>query len=136
VERAAGRRAPRGPVKCRVCGRTLTEAVERKLRRCEDCPSTMDEGLYERLREWRSHRAKEQAVPAYVIFTDATLMAIAEDAPSNVAELSRISGVGALKLDKYGTDVLSLCAGEDPEVERAAEPDDPSAEVVADLTEE
>jgi DNA helicase-2/ATP-dependent DNA helicase PcrA len=136
AERAAGRRAPRGPVKCRVCERTLTEAVERKLRRCEDCPSTMDEGLYERLRDWRSRRAKEQAVPAYVIFTDATLMAIAEDVPSNVAELSRISGVGALKLDKYGTDVLSLCAGEDPEVERAAEPDDPSAEVVVDLTED
>ncbi|MCC9309672.1 ATP-dependent DNA helicase UvrD2 [Kitasatospora sp. RB6PN24] len=136
AERSAGRRAARGPVKCRVCGRTLTEAVERKLRRCEDCPSTMDEGLYERLREWRSRRAKEQAVPAYVIFTDATLMAIAEDAPSNVAELSRISGVGALKLDKYGADVLSLCSGEDPEVERAAEPDDPSAEVVADLTED
>ncbi|MDH6141711.1 DNA helicase-2/ATP-dependent DNA helicase PcrA [Kitasatospora sp. GP30] len=136
AERSAGRRAPRGPVKCRVCGRTLTEAVERKLRRCEDCPSAMDEGLYERLREWRSCRAKEQAVPAYVIFTDATLMAIAEDTPSNVAELSRISGVGALKLDKYGADVLSLCAGEDPEVERAAEPDDPSAEVDADLTED
>ncbi|MFE9422966.1 ATP-dependent DNA helicase UvrD2 [Kitasatospora sp. NPDC006697] len=136
AERSAGRRAPRGPVKCRVCDRTLTEAVERKLRRCEDCPSTMDEGLYERLREWRSRRAKEQAVPAYVVFTDATLMAIAEDAPTSVADLSRISGVGALKLDKYGSDVLSLCSGEDPEVGRAAEPDDPSAEVVEDLVED
>nr|WP_232247882.1 ATP-dependent DNA helicase UvrD2 [Kitasatospora azatica] len=133
VERSAGRRAPRGPVKCRVCGRTLTEAVERKLRRCEDCPSAMDEGLYERLREWRSRRAKEQAVPAYVVFTDATLMAIAEDAPTSVAELTLISGVGAMKLDKYGADVLSLCSGEDPEVDRAAESDDPSGEAVGDL---
>ncbi|MFE0464441.1 ATP-dependent DNA helicase UvrD2 [Kitasatospora sp. NPDC058965] len=136
VERSAARRAPRGPVRCRVCGRTLTEAVERKLRRCEDCPSGMDEGLYERLREWRSRRAKEQGVPAYVVFTDATLMAIAEDVPTSVSELTQISGVGAMKLDKYGADVLSLCSGEDPEVDRAAETDDPSGEVDADLAED
>ncbi|MFI9270488.1 ATP-dependent DNA helicase UvrD2 [Kitasatospora sp. NPDC052896] len=122
-ERAAGRRA-RGPVKCRVCGRTLTEAVERKLRRCEDCPSSMDEGLFERLREWRARQAKKQGAPAYVVFTDATLMAIAEDVPASTAELSRISGVGALKLDKYGSAVLSLCAGEEPE-----EDDDQAAAV-------
>ncbi|MGF1429980.1 ATP-dependent DNA helicase UvrD2 [Kitasatospora sp. LaBMicrA B282] len=133
VERSAGRRAPRGPVKCRVCGRTLTEAVERKLRRCEGCPSAMDEGLYERLREWRSRRAKEQGVPAYVVFTDATLMAIAEDAPTSTGELSLISGVGAMKLDKYGAAVLSLCAGEDPDEDQAAEADDLSGEAAGDL---
>ncbi len=115
AERSAARRV-RGPVKCRVCDRTLTDAVERKLRRCEGCPSTMDEALYERLREWRSANAKEQGVPAYVVFTDATLTAIAEDVPGSLAELSRISGVGAMKLDKYGSDVLLLCAGESPEL--------------------
>ncbi|QKW21463.1 ATP-dependent DNA helicase UvrD2 [Kitasatospora sp. NA04385] len=114
AERSAARRA-RGPVKCRVCDRTLTDAVERKLRRCEGCPSTMDEALFERLREWRSVKAKEQGAPAYVVFTDATLTAIAEDVPGSLAELSRISGVGAMKLDKYGSDVLLLCAGESPE---------------------
>ncbi|WP_374199871.1 ATP-dependent DNA helicase UvrD2 [Kitasatospora sp. SUK 42] len=113
-ERSAARRA-RGPVKCRVCGKALTEAVERKLRRCEDCPSTMDEGLYERLREWRARQARKQGAPAYVVFTDATLMAIAEDVPSSRQELALISGVGAMKLDKYGAAVLSLCAGEEPE---------------------
>ncbi|WP_431683989.1 ATP-dependent DNA helicase UvrD2 [Kitasatospora sp. KL5] len=112
--RAASRRAPRGPVTCRVCGRTLTEAVERKLRRCEGCPSSMDEALYERLREWRARQAKKQGAPAYVVFTDATLMAIAEDVPSSERELALISGVGAMKLDKYGAAVLSLCAGEEP----------------------
>ncbi|WP_380285520.1 ATP-dependent DNA helicase UvrD2 [Kitasatospora purpeofusca] len=112
-ERSAGRRA-RGPVVCRVCGRALTEAVERKLRRCESCPSTMDEALYERLREWRAAQAREQGAPAYVVFTDATLMAIAEDVPANRQELAGISGVGAMKLDKYGAAVLSLCAGEEP----------------------
>lgn len=112
-ESRASRRAPRGPVTCRVCGRTLTEAVERKLRRCEGCPSSMDEALYERLRAWRAAQAKKQGAPAYVVFTDATLMAIAEDVPADERELSRISGVGAMKLDKYGAAVLSLCAGEE-----------------------
>ncbi|MFB7662894.1 ATP-dependent DNA helicase UvrD2 [Kitasatospora sp. NPDC056138] len=116
VERSAGRKV-RGPVKCRVCDRTLTEAVERKLRRCEDCPSSMDEALFERLREWRAGQAKKQGAPAYVVFTDATLMAIAEDVPASARELALISGVGAMKLDKYGAAVLSLCAGEVPEDE-------------------
>ncbi|MEU8513661.1 ATP-dependent DNA helicase UvrD2 [Kitasatospora sp. NPDC048722] len=118
-ERAAGRKV-RGPVKCRVCERVLTDAVERKLRRCENCPSTMDEALYERLREWRAGQARKQGAPAYVVFTDATLMAIAEDVPASRQELAQISGVGAMKLDKYGAAVLSLCAGEEPE----EEPDD------------
>ncbi|GAB7181095.1 ATP-dependent DNA helicase UvrD2 [Kitasatospora sp. Ki12] len=113
-ERSAARRV-RGPVKCRVCDKALTDAVERKLRRCEGCPSTMDEGLYERLREWRAGQARKQGAPAYVVFTDATLMAIAEDVPASRGELASISGVGAMKLDKYGAAVLSLCAGEEPE---------------------
>ncbi|MCD0482824.1 ATP-dependent DNA helicase UvrD2 [Streptacidiphilus sp. ASG 303] len=111
-ERAARRN--RGPVKCRVCGRTLTEAVERKLRRCEDCPSSMDEALFERLREWRSVQARSQGVPAYVVFTDATLTAIAEDPPGSERALAGIPGVGPSKLEKYGADVLALCAGEEP----------------------
>ncbi|GAA3033219.1 ATP-dependent DNA helicase UvrD2 [Kitasatospora albolonga] len=119
AERSGGRKV-RGPVKCRVCDRTLTEAVERKLRRCESCPSDMDEALYERLREWRSVQAKKQGAPAYVVFTDATLMAIAEAVPSSERELALISGVGAMKLDKYGADVLLLCAGEEPTDESEA----------------
>ncbi|MFE3879723.1 ATP-dependent DNA helicase UvrD2 [Kitasatospora sp. NPDC059146] len=122
-ERSAARRV-RGPVKCRVCDKALTDAVERKLRRCEDCPSTMDEALYERLRDWRAAQAKGQGVPAYVVFTDATLMAIAEDVPANRQELALISGVGAMKLDKYGAAVLSLCAGEEPEEDSDGVEDD------------
>ncbi|MFF8259364.1 ATP-dependent DNA helicase UvrD2 [Streptomyces virginiae] len=116
---SAGERAPRprgrrGPVLCRVCGRTLTEAGELKLMRCEDCPSDMDEGLYERLRDWRAAQSKEQGLPAYCVFTDKTLMAIAEAAPSEAGELAMISGVGARKLDRYGADVLAICAGQEP----------------------
>ncbi|WP_327374287.1 ATP-dependent DNA helicase UvrD2 [Streptomyces sp. NBC_01216] len=114
VERGGGRRKRRGPVLCRVCGSTLTEAGEMKLMRCEDCPSDMDEALYERLREWRSEQARELGQPAYCVFTDKTLMAIAECVPSSDGELAGISGVGARKLDRFGADVLAICAGEEP----------------------
>ena len=60
------RARPRTPARCRVCGRTLTDAGEMKLMRCEDCPSDMDEGLYERLREWRAVQAR-RAGPARVL---------------------------------------------------------------------
>ncbi len=96
---AAARRKVRGPVLCRVCGATLTEAGAMKLMRCEDCPSDMDEGLYERLRDWRAEQARELAQPAYCVFTDKTLMAIAERVPTTDGELSSISGVGVRKLN-------------------------------------
>ncbi|MFI5981786.1 ATP-dependent DNA helicase UvrD2 [Streptomyces sp. NPDC051555] len=114
AERGARKRVRRGPALCRVCGKTLTEAGELKLMRCEDCPSDMDEGLYERLRDWRAGQAKELGQPAYCVFTDKTLMAIAEAAPSEAGELSMISGVGGRKLDRFGADVLAICAGEEP----------------------
>ncbi|KQX13856.1 ATP-dependent DNA helicase [Streptomyces sp. Root431] len=110
---AGGRRKPRGPVLCRVCGATLTEAGAMKLMRCEDCPSDMDEALYERLRDWRAEQARELAQPAYCVFTDKTLMAIAERVPTTDGELSSISGVGVRKLDRFGADVLAICAGGD-----------------------
>ncbi|WP_167747605.1 ATP-dependent DNA helicase UvrD2 [Streptomyces katrae] len=120
-ERGARRRGSRGPVLCRVCGRTLTEAGDIKLMRCGDCPSDMDEGLYERLREWRAGQSKLQGLPAFCVFTDKTLMAIAEAAPTEPGELSMISGVGGRKLDRYGADVLAICAGQEPAGE---DPDD------------
>ncbi|MFP8883627.1 ATP-dependent DNA helicase UvrD2 [Streptomyces mangrovi] len=114
VERGGGRsRRRRGPVRCRVCGRTLTDAGEIKLMRCEGCPSDLDEELYERLREWRSAQARQLGQPAYCVFTDKTLMAIAEALPDNETELSRIPGVGGRKLQRFGADVLALCAGEE-----------------------
>jgi DNA helicase-2/ATP-dependent DNA helicase PcrA len=94
-----------------VCGRTLSEAGEIKLMRCEGCPSDLDEGLYERLRDWRTAQAKRLGQPAYCVFTDKTLLAIAENVPGDEAALSRVAGVGARKLERFGADVLALCAG-------------------------
>ncbi|MFF1377295.1 ATP-dependent DNA helicase UvrD2 [Streptomyces sp. NPDC058308] len=112
---AAGRRQRkiRTPARCRVCGRTLTEAGEMKLMRCEDCPSDMDEGLYERLREWRSGQARELGQPAYCVFTDKTLIAIAEAVPEDEGELARIPGVGVRKFHRFGADVLAMCTGQE-----------------------
>ncbi|PSK66134.1 ATP-dependent DNA helicase RecQ [Micromonospora sp. MH33] len=64
--------------------------------------------VFERLRAWRAATAKEQGVPAYVVFHDATLRQIATEAPTSLAELSRISGVGDNKLAKYGEGILAV----------------------------
>ncbi|CAG7844337.1 ATP-dependent DNA helicase RecQ [Pseudoclavibacter triregionum] len=70
--------------------------------------------LFECLRAWRTTEAKAQAVPAYIVFNDATLAGIAEARPSSIDELSGVSGVGAAKLERYGDAVLAVVAGEEP----------------------
>ncbi|MFC6878481.1 MULTISPECIES: ATP-dependent DNA helicase UvrD2 [Actinomadura] len=102
------RRGAKGPQPCRVCGRPLTAAVERKLGRCEDCPAELNEGLLLALKDWRTEVSAEQRVPAYVVFTDATLQAIAERGPESLEDLAQIPGVGKTKLDRYGEAVLAL----------------------------
>ncbi|MDQ3600200.1 MAG: DNA helicase RecQ [Actinomycetota bacterium] len=69
--------------------------------------------VFEQLRAWRAATAKEQGVPAYVIFHDATLRQIATEAPSTLAELATVNGVGEAKLARYGQQILDiLTAGE------------------------
>ncbi|MFE9390225.1 ATP-dependent DNA helicase UvrD2 [Streptomyces sp. NPDC006784] len=106
-------RVRRAPARCRVCGRSLTQPGEVKLMRCEDCPSQLDEVLHERLHRWRARQAALLRQPDYCVFTDKTLLAIAEAVPGDAAELSRISGVRHRKLQQFGADVLALCAGEE-----------------------
>ena len=108
--RAASARGKKGVANCRVCRKPLATTKERKVGRCEDCPASYDEALFERLREWRVERAAEEKVPAYVVFTDLTLQAIAEVKPTDTAALLRINGVGQSKLGKYGDEVLALVA--------------------------
>ncbi|MFJ6647539.1 ATP-dependent DNA helicase UvrD2 [Streptomyces sp. NPDC091290] len=107
------RRRQRSPARCRVCGRTLIDAGEMKLMRCENCPSDMNEGLYERLRDWRADQARRSGQPDFCVFTDRTLMAIAEAEPSSPDELARIPGLLKRKLDRYGAEVLAICAGQE-----------------------
>ncbi len=114
--RAAGgsRRAslrPAQPAVCRTCGTSLTTAAQRTTGRCGDCPPTYREELFEALREWRLATSRTASVPAYVVFTDATLTAIAEREPASGAELTTISGVGHRKLAQYGDAVLAIVGG-------------------------
>ncbi len=69
--------------------------------------------LFERLRAWRGATAKEQGVPAYVIFHDATLRQIATERPGSLAALGSVSGVGENKLAKYGEQILQTVAEDD-----------------------
>jgi DNA helicase II / ATP-dependent DNA helicase PcrA len=69
-----------------------------------------DNPLFRQLRDWRRALAHGQNVPAYVIFSDATLLAIAERRPASRADLAAVPGVGSVKLDRYGAAVLELCA--------------------------
>jgi DNA helicase-2/ATP-dependent DNA helicase PcrA len=115
---AAAKRAPSKvdrrraiAVACRVCGATLLGGSERKLGRCQTCPSDLDEELFEKLREWRSRVATEHGVPAYVVFTDATLTALAERRPTSTDDLLSIAGIGPRKIELYGAATLALLSG-------------------------
>ncbi|WP_233493834.1 DNA helicase RecQ [Desertihabitans brevis] len=88
------------------------ERVQRSSRRSA-APSRREldadaEELFQRLRSWRSQVAKEQAVPAYVVFSDATLAGIASARPADEQALRAVSGVGEAKLARYGEAVLEV----------------------------
>ena len=95
------RKDPVRPARARTRGRPAATAVE------------MPAGaapVFERLRVWRAATAKEQGVPAYVVFHDATLREIASLMPTTAAGLGTISGIGEAKLAKYGEGVLAVLA--------------------------
>ena len=66
--------------------------------------------VFDRLREWRLAEAREQGVPSYVVFGDATLSALALHRPQDEEALLGISGIGQAKLERYGEAVLALLA--------------------------
>ena len=78
-----------------------------------DLPAAASPG-FEQLRAWRAAAAKEQGVPAYVIFHDATLRQIATERPSTLAGLAKVNGVGEAKLLKYGQQILDTLAASVP----------------------
>ena len=64
------------------------------------------------LREWRRQEAADQKLPAYCVFTDATLIAIAEARPRNLGDLLKVQGLGRTKADRYGEHLLAIIAEE------------------------
>jgi DNA helicase II / ATP-dependent DNA helicase PcrA len=97
--------------RCRICNNPLTTPAAIMLRRCETCAADIDDELLLQLKDWRLRTAKDLKVPAYVVFTDNTLIAIAELLPSDDAALVAIPGIGARKLEQFGPDVLELVRG-------------------------
>jgi DNA helicase-2/ATP-dependent DNA helicase PcrA len=98
----------KGARMCAECGRPLQTAADKARRRCADCPAPYDEALFERLREWRTQRAREEEIAAFMVFSNATLEEIATRRPQSERELLKVSGVGKEKLAKYGEALLDL----------------------------
>jgi DNA helicase II / ATP-dependent DNA helicase PcrA len=80
---------------------------------------TGDPALEEALRTWRRERAKQDGVPAYIVFADRTLQAIAARRPVTLVALRAVDGIGPTKLEMYGEDVLALVAAAGPAEETA-----------------
>lgn len=109
VPQSTARRRPRGaPQHCRICNSALHTPAAIMLRRCETCAADVDTELLTRLKDWRLRTATEMKVPAYIVFSDNTLTAIAEMLPTDEAALVAIPGIGARKLAQFGPDVLDL----------------------------
>ena len=99
----------------RVDLRREPERQTRAARKTRSAGTELPEALqpvFESLRAWRAATAKEQGVPAYVIFHDATLRELAQRHPSSLGELGTVTGVGESKLAKYGEQLLEVLAGQ------------------------
>jgi DNA helicase II / ATP-dependent DNA helicase PcrA len=115
LARSAGGRQARRPSRfldgVRPGARASRPGQARAVRAAPERPSGQPGSpLFLRLREWRRGIARDQSVPAYVVFSDVTLALIADRRPASVAELAAIPGVGQVKLDRYGAAVLAQCA--------------------------
>ncbi|CAI9389942.1 DNA helicase RecQ [Microbacterium sp. T2.11-28] len=96
------------PLRRDVLGRATTTRVRKG-----SVPEAVAEGdrdLFEALRAWRAEQAREQGVPAYIVFGDATLRALADKRPRTADDLSGITGIGAKKREAYGDAVLAVIA--------------------------
>jgi len=114
----------RGPARCRVCNMALVTGPESARGRCRNCPATYDEELFDRLKAWRKQEAARRSVPAFVVFSDATLENVATELPTTPAALLAVPGIGSRKLDDFGVALIALVNGEEPPIEFA---DDASA---------
>ena len=108
----------RGPIdRTRVTGAQATRAMSD-----DSAPAADDsthQALFEALRDWRRQVARQHGVPAYTVFHDSTLEEIARRRPGSTEELRAVSGVGAVKLERYGDAVLGVVQGAQPGITAA-----------------
>lgn len=93
--------------------RALPEKKEKKAAGKTSAAGAADPGLYQKLRALRARLAREQGVPAYVVFTDAALEDMCRRRPESAAQFLEVSGVGQKKLERYGEAFLKVISGED-----------------------
>jgi ATP-dependent DNA helicase RecQ len=98
------------PLRRDVLGRTGGGGTRARRASAGDALGAADRPLFEALREWRAGVAKEQGMPAYIVFGDATLRALAEHRPGSLTDLDGITGIGAKKREAYGEAVLAVIA--------------------------
>ena len=86
----------------------VKEAPAPKVRARTEVPAAGESPLWDALKEWRTGIARRDKVPPYVVMSDAHLKGIAERKPTTLAELARCAGIGPLKLERYGEDILAV----------------------------
>ncbi len=102
--------AARAPFVAEAQGKPVERLAEVIPLKAATTPNPDDDPLFAALREWRLARARDDSVPAYVVFHDATLADIAAAKPASFRALARIKGVGPTKIQRYGEDVLRVVA--------------------------
>ncbi|GGC66693.1 DNA helicase [Hoyosella rhizosphaerae] len=112
LSRNAGGRKTRKPSRfvTPLLPQNTTATTPRKKKRIPANLTAGGQELFDKLKEWRLETSRELAVPAFVVFTDATLTAIAAKAPKTDAELVAVPGIGAAKLERFGSDILNVVA--------------------------
>lgn len=110
AERAAAQKAPKSKPRdsCDTCGARLTTPEQRILGLCDAHAEDVDQVLVTELRGWRSAMAKSRDVPAYVVMSDATLRAVCHRAPTTAQELVQVPGIGPMKVEQFGEDILGI----------------------------
>lgn len=102
---------------CHVCGKRLSTPTERALGTCRGCPTDVSMALVDELRAWRTavveHRRREsgKSLPAFLVATDAVLIAIAREQPRDLAALGRIKGIQRALVAERGAELLAIVAG-------------------------
>ena len=118
--RQVAKQAPVRSQGCRVCGRRLSNGVERALGTCSACPSEVSMALVERLRDWRRDVVAQREadtgkkVPAFLVATDAVLIGIAKQRPSDPAGLSRVKGIHKVVVAEHADDLLAIVEADSP----------------------
>ncbi|AZA12942.1 ATP-dependent DNA helicase UvrD2 [Corynebacterium choanae] len=110
-QRAGGKQYGRRRKKlthCKQCGLQLATPAERIVGRCEQCTGDTTTEVIDALRTWRLNLSRANNVPAWTVFTDATLLALAEALPSSESDLLAISGIGPMKVAEFGEDLIAL----------------------------